>query len=133
MRFRVLFLTVMPSPYLRELFQALHTDARIEIRVLYCTQSAAGRNWLPVALFPYEKVLLGTTMTWLGPSAHFNPSIAQIAFQQDTDLFVLGDYSAPTTQIAMWFLTRRKRPWVFWGEVPGFNRRGRLASLLSAL
>ena len=45
-------------------------------------------------------------------------------------LFVLSDYSAPTTQIAMRLLTRRKKRWVFWGEVPGFNQRGRLGSLL---
>jgi glycosyltransferase involved in cell wall biosynthesis len=52
---------------------------------------------------------------------------------ESSDLFVLSDYSAPTTQIAMRVLSRRKKRWVFWGEVPGLNRRGRLGSALRQL
>ena len=130
MQTRVLFLTVMPSPYQQELFQALHADGRIKIRVLYCSRSAPDRNWVQVSLSPYEQVLSGTTIGWLGPSAHLNPGIAEILKKEESDLFVLGDYSAPTTQIAMRLLSRRKKRWVFWGEVPGFNRRGHLGNLL---
>ncbi len=123
---RVLFLTVMPSPYQRELFQALQSDGRISIRVLYYTTTAADRNWSLGPLSACEEVLRGRTIGWLGPSAHVNRGIAEVLKKGSADLFVLSDYSAPTTQIAMRVLTWRKKRWVFWGEAPGFNQRGRL-------
>ena len=130
MRRRALFLTVMPSPYQRELFKALHSDGRMEIRVLYCTQGAHDRNWSIPALNPYENVLPGKTIGWLGLSAHFNPGIIKILRNDASDLFVLSDYSAPTTQIAMRYLTWQRKPWVFWGELPGLRQRGRLGRFI---
>ena len=127
---RALFLAVMPSPYQRELFEALHLDGRMEIRVLYCKHDAHDRNWAIPALNSYEKVLSGTTMSWLGPSAHFNPGIIKVLRDDVSDLFILSDYSAPTTQIAMRYLTWKGRPWVFWGELPGLRRRGHLARFI---
>jgi glycosyltransferase involved in cell wall biosynthesis len=124
MRRRVLFLTVMPSPYQRELFNALDSDGRTEIRVLYCARHVYGRNWHIPALNTYEEVLPGKTINWLGPSAHFNPGIIRILRDDNSDLFVLSDYSALTTQMAMRYLNWRRKRWVFWGEVPGLHRRG---------
>jgi glycosyltransferase involved in cell wall biosynthesis len=123
MRRRALFLTVMPSPYQRELFNALHSDGRMEIRVLYCAQVAHDRNWSIPTLNTYEEILPGITIGWLGPSARFNPGIIKILREDTSDFFVLSDYSAPTTQIAMRYLTRRRKPWVFWGEIPGLRQR----------
>jgi len=99
----------------------------MEIRVLYCAQAAYDRNWISPALNPYEKVLPGITIGWLGPSARFNPDIIKVLRDDRSDLFVLSDYSAPTTQIAMRYLTWRRKPWVFWGELPGLHQRGCLA------
>jgi len=123
----------MPSPYQRELFQALHSDGRMGIRVLYYTNTSADRNWSLGPLSAYEEILPGRTIGWLGPSAHVNRTIAGLLKNESSDLFVLSDYSAPTTQIAMRVLSRRKKRWVFWGEVPGLNRRGRLGSALRQL
>jgi glycosyltransferase involved in cell wall biosynthesis len=127
---RVLFLTVMPSPYQRELFEALHAAGRMKIRVLYCTHDAHDRNWSVPDLNSYEHVLPGKTIAWLSPSAHFNPSIIEILRNDASDLFILSDYSTPTTQIAMRYLTWRKRPWVFWGELPGFRHHRPLPSFV---
>jgi glycosyltransferase involved in cell wall biosynthesis len=130
MRRRVLFLTVMPSPYQRELFHALHLDGRMEIRVLYCCGKASDRNWAMPSLCPYEEILAGTTLSLVGPSAHFNPHIVGVLRKHGPDLAVISDYSAPTAQIAMRYLTWRRQPWVFWGEVPGFRARGQLGRLI---
>ena len=100
MKPRVLFLTFMPSPYKQELFQALHASGRMTIRVLYCIRSAPDRAWVKPSISLYEEVLSGTTIGWLGSSAHFNPGIAEVLKNDDSDVVVLGDYSAPTTQIA---------------------------------
>jgi glycosyltransferase involved in cell wall biosynthesis len=76
------------------------------------------------SLRSFEEVLPGTTINLLGPSAHVNPSIVGALRKYTSDLAVISDYSAPTAQIAMRYLTWRRQPWVFWGEVPGFCRRG---------
>ena len=112
----------MPSPYQRQLFQAL--DGRLDVRVLYCTHSAADRHWSIGSPAMYEEVLPGTTINWLGPSAHLNPSVTKRLKEDEFDLFVVADYSSLTSQIAMWHLTRRNKRWVFWGEIPGFSQRG---------
>ena len=88
------------------------------------------RNWSIGSLSAYEEILPGRTIGWLGPSAHLTKGLPRSSNKSPSELFVLSDYSAPTTQIAMRMLTRRQKRWVFWGEVPGFNQRGRLASLL---
>jgi glycosyltransferase involved in cell wall biosynthesis len=129
-RRRVLFLTVMPSPYQRELFHALHSDGRMEIQVLYFAREASDRNWCISSLHPYEKILPGTTINALGPSAHLNSGILHVLSKGSSDFVVISDYSAPTAQIAMRYLNLRRKPWVFWGEVPGFCARGRLGSLV---
>jgi glycosyltransferase involved in cell wall biosynthesis len=125
-----LFLTVMPSPYQRELFFALHSDGRMDLQALYFTPSAFDRNWSMPPLSGYEKILPGTTIGLLGPSAHLNPGILAVLRQAAPDVVVISDYSAPTAQIAMRYLNAARRPWVFWGEVPGFRTRGRLGTLL---
>jgi glycosyltransferase involved in cell wall biosynthesis len=120
----------MPSPYQRELFNALYSDGRMQIRVLYCAQVAHDRNWSIPGLNPFEEVLPGKTIGWLGPSAHFNPCIIKILREDTSNLFVLSDYSALTTQIAMRYLTWRRKPWVFWGELPGLRQHGRLTRFI---
>lgn len=121
---RITFLTVMPSPYQRQLFRALRCDGRYKIRVLYYTHSAPDRNWEIGSLSPFETVMPGKTLTWLGSSAHLNARVYKALLDDASDLFVLSDYSAPTTQIAMRVLTYLKKPWIFWGEAPGFSNRG---------
>jgi glycosyltransferase involved in cell wall biosynthesis len=88
------------------------------------------RNWSPASLSPYEEVLPGRSIGWLDRAAHFNVSIAEKLQNETSNLFVLGNYSAPTTQIAMRYLTWQKKPWVFWGEVPGFRQHGRLGRFI---
>jgi glycosyltransferase involved in cell wall biosynthesis len=120
----------MPSPYQRELFSALHSDGRMDIEVLYFTREAIDRNWLSPSLCSYEKVLTGTTIRMLGPSAHFNPTIVSSLKSGSWDFVVVSDYSAPTAQIAMRYLNLQRKRWVFWGEAPGLRTRGKLGTFM---
>ena len=43
----------------------------------------------------------------------------------DPALTVVSDYSA-SAQLAMWQLSVLRRPWIYWGEIPGFAKRGAL-------
>lgn len=120
-RFRLLFLTVMPSPYQRQLFRAMAAESEIEVTVLYYISSASDRSWCLSELAPYEKIMAGWTLHFLGPSVHFNPKIINEVNRHRKSLVVVSDYSALTAQVAMWYMTLIGRPWVFWGEMPGIR------------
>jgi glycosyltransferase involved in cell wall biosynthesis len=122
------FLTVMPSPYQRELFASMAAASDLSIKVYYFTASARDREWAAPDLADHEKVLPGTTFSFLGNSAHWNASILSVLARDASDLVVVSDYSAPTAQAAMRLLSMKRRSWVFWGELPGFNVRGALGS-----
>ncbi|MBM9594018.1 glycosyltransferase family 4 protein [Roseitranquillus sediminis] len=125
----ILFFTVMPSPYQRQLFAAM-AAAGMDVAVRYYTGGAHDREWELPELHPFEKVMAGRTLAQLGPSAHWNPDVMAEIEEVLPDLVVVSDYSAPTAQVVMRRLARQGRPFVFWGEVPGFSKRGLLGSLV---
>lgn len=125
---KLLFLTVMPSPYQRELFARLNAEADLDVEVLYFTAMASDRDWRDPRLSDFEEVLAGRTLQFLGPSAHWNPSVRSKIKASDADLVIISDYSAPTAQVAMRFLAREGRPFLFWGEVPGFSKRSEVGN-----
>lgn len=129
---KILFLTVMPSPYQRQLFSKLAKSKDLEVAVRYYTVGAHDREWKSPDFEPHEKAMPGKVLKRLGPSAHWNKSVIDEIEAVDADLVVVSDYSAPTAQRAMRWLARRGRPFVFWGEVPGFSKRGAVGSFIRA-
>ena len=127
-RQRVTFLTVIPSPYQRQLFRRIADTASFEIRVLYYADRTSDRQWSIPELEVYETILPGMILRPLGPTAYFNSSVLREVARPGSDVVVVSDYSIPTAQIAMHSLIARRIPWIFWGEVPGLNQRGPLGS-----
>jgi glycosyltransferase involved in cell wall biosynthesis len=127
---RILFLTVIPSPYQRQLFARLSASGAFDVRVLYYARGAWDRQWAPPDLAPYETVMPGMTMRWVGGSAHYNPRVLRQISDAGADITVVSDYSVPTAQIAMRGLGLSGKQWMFWGEMPGFSSRGRIGSFV---
>ncbi len=127
---RLLFLTVIPSPYQRQLFDRLAKAKIFDVKVLYYAMGAHDRQWEHPELAPFETLMPGTQLRWLGGSAYCNPRVLRSLFETSADLVIVSDYSVPTAQIAMRALGLRGSPWVFWGELPGFNRRGSIGSFM---
>lgn len=127
---RILFLTVIPSPYQRQLFDRLSKSQVLEVRVLYYAIGAHDRQWEHPELAEYESVMPGRQLRWLGGSAYCNPRVLRSLFDAKADIVVVSDYSVPTAQIAMRALGMRRNSWIFWGEAPGFNQRGPIGSFM---
>lgn len=127
---RLMFLTVIPSPYQQQLFARIAELDAFDVRVLYYSMGAWDRQWQAPELAPYETVMPGTKIRWLGESAYYNPRVTQQIAEADADLVVVSDYSAPTAQIAMRSLSLRGNDWMFWGEMPGFSSRGQIGSFV---
>lgn len=127
---RLVFLTVIPSPYQRQLFAAMQASDAMEARVFYFARSEHNRAWHVPDLRPYETVLEGRTVRLGGRSVHWNPGTLRRLRAEAADLVVVSDYSAPAAQLAMRALARWDAPFVFWGEVPGFSQLGPVGAFL---
>lgn len=121
---RIVFLTTIPSPYQRELFARLAGDASLEIAAFYYAAGAPDREWATPRFEPFEKVLSGRILKRLGPMAHWNPAVLDEIDVARADLVVVSDYTVPSAQIAMRTMARHGHCFAFWGEIPGFSKRG---------
>lgn len=129
---KVAFLTVMPSPYTEDLFAAMKDDGRIEPRVFYMEMSAPDTKWGERELPAYATQLDGHWVNVLGGRVHFNRRVRTSLRDSNADLFVVAGYSSVTCQKAMAWLRMTRRPWIFWGEIPGMRKLGLVGRTLRA-
>ena len=120
---RATFLTNMPAPYMRDVFAAMRADGRIVPRVLYMEMALPGTRWKAPDLREEERVLPGRGLDLFGGRAQWNPTVCSELRESDADIFIVSGYSSLTTQIAMRWLRRTNRPWIFFGERPGIQSR----------
>ncbi|MCA8986323.1 MAG: glycosyltransferase family 4 protein [Planctomycetaceae bacterium] len=127
---RITFLAVMPSPYVQDLFAVMADDPRFDLRVLYLEQVAPDTYWGEQEMPSYASVLPGRWYGFQGARVHYNPTACQVLEEREDDLVVVVGYIGLTNQLVMRNLTRRGQKWVFWGEVPGFRKRGLIGSTI---
>lgn len=127
---KICALTVMPSPYMKDFFGAMHADPEFDLHVLYQELAAPDTHWNRLALPDYAQLLPGRWIPFLGGRLHWNPSVVCEMEHSDAELYIVQGYAGFTSQKAMKWLNRTGRPWIFWGELPGMTRRGRLATKL---
>jgi glycosyltransferase involved in cell wall biosynthesis len=109
---RVLFITVVPSPYQRDLFRALATRKELALSVLYLEVAAPDSPWPQEPLEEYERILRGFWLPLFGARWHVNWGLAGLS---QYDLVVLNNFASATAQWLMRYRLRGKR-WLFWGE-----------------
>ncbi len=108
----VIFYSILPSPYQRDLFYAISQHPGINLKILYLESACADSPWPEKPLQPYEKVLRGFHLAWGLSRFHFNwhfPSTTEV------DVVVLNGYMNVTTQLLL-RLHAQKIPCIFWGE-----------------
>lgn len=130
---RVSFLTVMPSPYIQDLFHAMADDPRVSLRVHYMEIAAPDTHWNSAPLPSYANVLPGRWFHFLGGRLHLNPKVLAALAADRPHLVVIGGYAGLTSQAAMLWLRLKRLPWIFWGEASGMRRLGPVRSSLRAL
>ncbi|OSQ53505.1 glycosyltransferase family 4 protein [Marivita geojedonensis] len=121
---KLLFLTVIPSPYQRQLFSTIASSGEVEIKVFYYASSASDRQWKRPDFFDYERVLPGYSKDILGATTYWNPSANSEVKKFAPDVVIVSDYSSLTAQVVMRGLAKQDVPMIYWGEVPGFSKRG---------
>ena len=107
----VAFISVVPSPYQRDLFCALSRRPEVELHVFYLEAASPDSPWPQESLAPYETILPGSWAPLGAARVHFNrpPDL------RGASLVVMNTLMSVTGQWLMRMPLRRK-PWVFWGE-----------------
>ena len=112
MKYRVAFLSVVPSPYQRDLFAALARRDDVDLRVDYLEAAAPDSPWPEKALPGYSRILRGFWFPVGTARCHVNFPPPDYG---DRQLVVLNTLMSVTAQWVIRFGLSRK-PWIFWGE-----------------
>lgn len=123
---RAAFVSVVPSPYQRDLFAALAARPEVALRVFYMEKAAPDSPWPERPLAPHESVLPGFWIPIGSARVHVNWRLpAPAAF----DIIVCNTLMSVTGQRLMRKRLRRSR-WIFWGEK--LSHRGGMHDFLAS-
>ncbi|EDY18357.1 glycosyl transferase group 1 [Chthoniobacter flavus Ellin428] len=119
------FVSVVPSPYQRDLFRALAQRPEVDLSVFYLEAAAPDSPWPEKTLEPYEKIMRGFWLPVGSARCHVNWPLPKL---EDFDVVVMNTLMSFTAQ---WLMrtTLRHKPWFFWGERLG--RGGKMHERLS--
>ena len=113
-RISVCVVTYLTSPYQVEFFNEITASGETSLRVIYLRRQHDMHPWGRVTLMHEHLVLEG------------HPELIGLAFRWvlDADLTVCNYYTHWFGLAALHLRHLSSRPWVFWGERPGFLRLG---------
>ena len=112
MKHKAIFITIVPSPYQRDLFGALAAREDVELVVYYMEGTSPDSPWPETPLRSFERIMPGFWMPFRGARWHFNWPLPDCSA---ADFVVLSSFSSWTGQ---WLMRRRLRGkrWLYWGE-----------------
>jgi len=126
-RRRVGIISVVPSPYQRDLFSALARRSEVELSVYYMEAASPDSPWPAKPLAPYERILPGFWFPLGAARVHLNWHLPRL---EKFDVVVLNSLMSVTAQRLMRGRLRAV-PWIFMGEKMG-KRTARWHESLSA-
>lgn len=111
-RLNVTFVSIIPTPYQRDLFDALASRGELSLRVLYIDGASPDNPWPPKQLRPYERILPGVFLPLLGRRVYVNWGLPDLS---------TSDYVVLSTFVSSWTGQRLMRGlkgvrWLYWGE-----------------
>jgi len=109
---KIAFISIVPSPYQRDLFLELASRPEIDLAVYYLEESAPDSPWPQPELEDFETVLPGFWMPIGSARCHFNWRLPDL---KRFDLVVMNTLMSFTAQNVM-RNALKGRKWMFWGE-----------------
>ena len=114
---KLIVFSIVPSPYQRDMFRALHDHSGIDLQVFYLEHAAPDSPWGKDTLEPWETVLPGFCVGRGRIRSHGNWNFPNI---KNADVVVVN---TALTDLTSQSLLRRNRAlapnakWIFWGEL----------------
>jgi len=109
---KVVFYSIVPSPYQRDLFYELSHRPEVDLKVYYLENSHPDNPWPDKPLQPYEQVLSGGYLSWGKSRFHYNWHWPLL---ENTDVVVLNGYQNLIAQLIL-HTQAKQIPCLFWGE-----------------
>lgn len=127
-RYRITFVSAIPSPYQRDFFGALASHESLDVRVLYLDAGSPHNPWPAQPLRSFERILSGFHIPIGDRRIYVNWGAGDLFA---SDYVVLSTFVSSLT--GQWLMRRlRKQRWLYWGEC--FEQRtGWQASMQNAL
>src|ERR1700719_277230 len=109
---KVIFITIVPSPYQRDLFGALAARDDMDLSVYYMEGESPDSPWPEKPLRSFERIIPGFWLRVGGARGHVNWSLPDLS---EAHVVVLSSFTSLTGQ---WLMrcSLRKKKWLFWGE-----------------
>jgi glycosyltransferase involved in cell wall biosynthesis len=108
----VLFITMVPTPYQRDLFGALAARGDIDLSVCYMAAASADSPWPEKPLRSFERILPGFSLPFGDERINVNWGLPNLSVP---DVIVVSTFTSVTGQWLMRYGLRGKC-WLFWGE-----------------
>lgn len=115
------------------MFHVLKVDGRLEPHVFYQETHSPAFDWRIEELPDYWEPLPSSTVNFLGARLFVGRDAIATVSKHHFDAFVVGGYASLTSHLLVRWLRRNRIPWAFWGEIPGYQRRGILGQTLRQL
>jgi glycosyltransferase involved in cell wall biosynthesis len=110
--FNLGIVSVVPSPYQRDLFRALSRRADIRLKVYYLERSSPDSPWPEEVLQPYEMILPGFWFSIAGARFHVVTKHPQL---DQHNFLVLNSLTSSLSQWKLRFRSKRQKL-LFWAE-----------------
>lgn len=123
--YKVVFVTILPAPYQRDLFAALAARADVDLTVCYLDTGSPHNPWPRVTLRPYEHLLPGFSVPLGRVAMYVNWRLPVLS---SSHTVVLSTFISSLTGQWMMRIWARRQRWVYWGE--RFQRRNGMAGYL---
>src|SRR5215467_12134078 len=94
-RHKVLFFTIVPSPYQRDLFGALAGREDIDLSVCYMDSVSPENPWPENSLRPFERIMPGFSVPLGGGRGHVNWGLPNLS---EPHVVVLSSFTSLTGQ-----------------------------------
>jgi poly(glycerol-phosphate) alpha-glucosyltransferase len=126
-KYSVTWLHNTPTPNQMEYFHAIGQSPDVRLRVLNCSGKFAarpfkmGEPWLQGENYSFEYKVLNGFHGGLGRHREFyiNPGIlGEVVRSSRDEIWIVGGYTIPTVQMAMWTLALTRRRWLMVSEPP---------------
>lgn len=111
-RLKVVFYSIVPSPYQRDLFYELSCLPEVDLKVYYLENSHPDNPWPEKPLQPYEQVLPGGYLAWGSSRFHWNWHLPDL---ENVDVVVFNGYQNSIAQLIL-HTQAKAVPCLFWGE-----------------
>ena len=111
-RHKATFVTIVPSPYQRDLFAALAARDDVDLHVYYMEAESPDSPWPEKPLRSFERIMPGFWVPFGRARGHVNWCLPD---PSQSDVIILSSFTSLTGQYLMRGASH-KTPWIFWGE-----------------